>query len=1314
MSGRAFRVFRASIFVFCLAALASLATWGQNVGSIGGKIKDPEGKAVSGAKITVTNVANNSPRSTQTDKDGGYGITGLEPGTYKVEVAKDGFKTYVATNIAILVSTSTNLDIPLELGIATQTVTVEGGAVPALNTQDATVGTAFQEQQVKDLPFAARNVVNLLTLQPGVVFTGRTNTDLLAMGSISGLDSREGVVNGIRGNQSNVTVDGVDSNDWHNQSPFTSALPVTLDSVQEFRVTTTSANSTDGLTGGAQVALVTKSGSNDFHGNVRWYGRTTGLSANSFFNNINGLPRAGLQRNIMGASLGGKLIKDRLYFFVDNEERRDSTGANVLDTVATDTLRDGVLVYQCATASSCPGGTVMGNSSSHTIAPGFFGLSPANIKSLDPAGIGINPAMTSYMGLFPHGNDATQGLDSGLNFIGFRFNGPETTSSNIYTARLDYKITANGNHSIFWRGTLIGLADTISPAQFPGENPASNLLNNSRGYAINYQAIFSPTFTNLLKFGYTRQGVNQSGTQGDSFDVRSFTDIVNFGARQAARIVPVYTIGDDITLVRGRHTIQFGGNIFIVNDMLNTQSSSFPSYDINNGFCINLCGDVSNSLGTSGAGLAFPTPTNATAITRAFMMLTGSMTQFNDTAFGNPSTGAILPTGAPDVRNFAEQYIEGYVQDAWRVKSNLTVTYGVRYGYETPVYETNGFEVSPTFDIYQWFQARIVNMNNGVPSDASPLLSWNLAGKANNKPSWYVPYHKDVMPRLAVAYSPGWDNGVLKAFSGGPGKSVLRLGAGMYDDKVGQAIAIGSDVNGSPGTSTSLINGSQQYSLATAPRFNGTCNATGCTGLPNISTLLPVPTTATFPFTPAQTVSLLGFSVDPHLRTPYSIHMTADFQRELPKGVVLDVAYVGTLGRRLLGKVDLAQYLDIRDPKSGMDLFTAFQKIALLANVTPSSGPAINPRNIAQLQTIQDIPFFNDLLPNMPAFLQAFYSHTAGYSTLTPTQAFYAFTVRNAAPSWSCALFPMDVGVGGAGNPPSPWNSTVDPQGNGLVLFQPQFQGLTAWTNLSSSNFHSLQVSVRKSSHNVNFTANYVYSRGIDNASGSENVDLNSTGGAGTYGALIQNPFNLRAGRSVSDFNLKHNFNGTVSYDLPFGKGQRFGAGSGRVEDAIIGGWEFVGIVRWHSGFPTGVSNGFNFPTNFELTTPGTLIAPIQTQIVLAGNVGSTPRPNLFANAQAALADVGFTLPGLPGSRNDLYGPAYFDTDLGLFKTFKMPWKESHTLRLQMTAFNAFNSVNFNGFNIDPTSPGNFGNFTSTAGKNGGPREVELAARYSF
>ena len=1323
--------FFVGVLIFTLA-LAGGTLQAQNLGSLQGAVTDASGAGIPGVTIAAVDLSSNVTHKTTTDASGAYGFTQLAPANYSVLATKDGFKEVVAQNVSVLVATPTRLDMRLEVGTVSEKVIVESVAAPALNTEDATVGNPLGEQEVKSLPMLARNVVNLLILQPGVVSTGRSDTDQLSMGSIQNLDPREGAVNGVRGNQTDVTVDGVDSNDWQNRAAFTSALPVTLDSVQEFRVTTSNANATDGLVSGARVQLVTKSGSNSFHGNVRWYYRTTGTSADSFFNNLNNVPRPKLQRNIGGGSLGGPIKKDRAYFFLDNEERRDATGANASQIVPSDSLKDGVLLYQCSTASQCPGGSIQGVSASHTIAPGFFGIGPSTLKTLDPGGLGINSAMLAYMKLFPSGNDPTQGLDATgsvvANFEGFRFNAPEHLSNNIYIARFDYNITRNGHHSIFWRGSMQGLKDDLIGEQFPGQSAASQLLNNSRGYSVQYQGQLSPTLIDTARYGYTRLGVTQSGVTGDQFDVRSFTDLLNFAARPLGRIVPVHDVNDDLTWVKGRHTLQFGGVIRIVTNDRVDDTNSFPFFGANNGFCINLCSDVANEVTASGSG--FPGATNPTAITRAFMMLTGSITQVNATFLGNPSTGSVLPAGTPDARRFAERVYEGYAQDSWRLKSNVVATFGLRYTYETPVWETNGFEVRPTVDIQQWFNQRITAMNAGIPSDASPLLSWGLAGKANKgQNSWYDPYHKGFAPRFSLAYAPGYSNGVLRNIFGGPGKSSLRLGAGLDYDLIGQSIAVDSDLNGSPGTSTQLFDGSQQFCLGTttgncggipgtlqAPRFSGTCSATGCTGLPAVGAPFFAPPAATvFPFTPPANQSGVGFAVDQHIRTPYAIHLTASFQRELPHHLTLDVSYVGTLGRRLLAKLDYAQYEDIRDPKSGVDLWGAMQQIAKIANITPSSGPAISPKNLAALAGIPSIPFFDNMLPNMPAFAASFYKNTPGYANLTPTQAFYAFAVRNAGPSWSCALFALDTLPSPTGLP-SPWNTTVDPQRDGLVLFQPQFQTIAGWGNAGNSNYHSLQVGVRKNVGLALFGVNYVYSKSIDNTSAASNQDL--IPGQNELGGLIQDPFNLRSGRALSNFNLKHNFNGYWVVGLPFGKGRKFGGSVNRVVDAAIGGWETTGALRWHSGFPFGPTDGFNFPTNFFLTTPGTVVGATSTSITKVGSPLPSGKPstvpNLFANASAAFNNIAFTLPGLPGSRNVFTGPAFASVDMGLDKTFLMPWSEHQNIQFRVTAYNVFNSVNFNLFNIDPTSPGTFGNFTSTAGPRGGAREMEFAVRFSF
>jgi hypothetical protein len=441
---------------------------------------------------------------------------------------------------------------------------------------------------------------------------------------------------------------------------------------------------------------------------------------------------------------------------------------------------------------------------------------------------------------------------------------------------------------------------------------------------------------------------------------------------------------------------------------------------------------------------------------------------------------------------------------------------------------------------------------------------------------------------------------------------------------------------------------------------------------------------------------------------------------------------VGTLGRRLLGKADFAQYLNIRDPQSKQDLFSAYRQVAKISNATVAGPAAINPGDFTPtgLPSIQPIPFFSNMLPNMPAFTASALGDPR-YGNLTPTQAFYAWAVVFSGvgagfASWSCALFPMDSvsvpGTSGFGNP-SPWNTTVDPQGKGLVLFTPQFSQIGGWTNWANSNYHSLQVTVRKNAGFGSFAFNYVFSKSIDNDSSAENGDLlNPNVSNGTINGLIQNPFDLRLNRAVSDFNLKHNFNGYMIFDLPFGHGRRWGHDSNRIVDAAIGGWEITGAGRWRSGFPLSPSNGFNFPTNFFLTTDGTLSSRLRTSLTRnesasgANSASQIGTPNLFSNAKAALAAVAFTLPGLPGSRNSLVGPAYSTLDMGLHKSFRL-WSERTRLQFRATVFNVFNAVNFSdsAVSLDPTSPATFGNISATAGGGrGGGREMEFAARFEF
>jgi hypothetical protein len=374
------------------------------------------------------------------------------------------------------------------------------------------------------------------------------------------------------------------------------------------------------------------------------------------------------------------------------------------------------------------------------------------------------------------------------------------------------------------------------------------------------------------------------------------------------------------------------------------------------------------------------------------------------------------------------------------------------------------------------------------------------------------------------------------------------------------------------------------------------------------------------------------------------------------------------------------------------------------------------------------------MMPNMPASLASFITDLEGFgitpnitpaqaATLTPTQAFYSFAFLDlqtslGSPSWSCALFALDTGPTSGSIPvSSPWSAKLDPTGTGNVLFTPQFNGAAGWANFGWSEFHSLQVSVRKTRGNYTFAANYVFSKSIDNASSPENGDLvpGANGATNPFNGLIYTPFALGQSRSLSDFNLKHNFNASFGYQLPFGHGQHFGNSAGHLANAIIGGWEVTGLIHWRSGFPLSPSEGFNFPTDFFLTGPGQALGPLVSQVTRnitpVGNF-----PNLFSDPSAVINEIGPVLPGFTGSRNVIIGPGFATFDADVHKSFALPWSENQHLQLRVSAYNVFNSVNFaDNLSLDPTIPNTFGQFTNTIGNpQGGGRQMEFAVRFEF
>src|SRR5438132_5843966 len=300
-----------------LCAVSSLAQSGSS--SVRGIVTDPQGAPVAGANVTLSNAERNFSRSQATNNDGGYLFKPVPQGTYRLEVENKGFKRSLVASVKALVDTPTDVNAQLEVGTLAETVNITSGGEAPINTTDATIGNTFDSKRISEIPLNARNVVGLLSLQPGV--------------------TQGGYVNGGRADQANVTLDGVDVNEQQRGldvvtgGAFSSVLRVTPDSVQELRVTTTNPNPDQGRSSGAQVSLVTKSGSNDWHGLLYEYHRNTVTTANDFFNNAAGVKRPALLRNIFGGTAGGPIKHDKAFFFFTYEGLREATATSVVRTV---------------------------------------------------------------------------------------------------------------------------------------------------------------------------------------------------------------------------------------------------------------------------------------------------------------------------------------------------------------------------------------------------------------------------------------------------------------------------------------------------------------------------------------------------------------------------------------------------------------------------------------------------------------------------------------------------------------------------------------------------------------------------------------------------------------------------------------------------------------------------------------------------------------------------------------------------------------------------------------------------------------------
>ncbi len=1240
--------------LFLLVAFFGFAIAQTGSSTINGIVQDAQGNGISGAKVTLKNPSKNFSRDTISDSSGNFLFTVIPPDTYVVEVEATGFKKNVLSDVKALVDNRVTVNVSLEVGQVTEVVNVSASAAEnIINTQDASLGNNFVAQQIIQLPLNARNVGNLLSLQPGV--------------------TQSGYVAGGRSDQANLTIDGVDANDQQDGTAFSPVIRVSPDTIEEFRVTTVNANSTQGRSSGAQVGFITKSGTNQFHGNLYEYHRNTVTTANNFFNNRSGVDRPKLIRNLFGGSLGGPVVKDRFFFFYNYEGRRDARGGSTVRTVPLASLGRGEVKFFASNGQQIT-------------------LTAAQINSLTSNGtptgvpvVDVNPAALAVLAAaaqrYPS-NDNTVG--DGLNTGGFRFNAPLPVRLGAHTTRLDFKLSEA--HSFFVRGNYQN-DTTVTGQEFP-DTPARGNWSHPKAMAIGYIWTASPTLINDFRFGLTRDAFTNLGdasvnavTFRQTFSDRGY-------ARDFSRVTPVLNFTDNLNWrPSNSHSLDFGTNIRLIRNKRTNFAAAFDNGVMNHSFY-------------SGAGAVLSTPVNASLPTLfptlpagttirtdwnnnariALAQVIGRLSQYT-AVFNFGLDGKPLSSGSPATREFATEEYDVYGQDVWRLGSDLTLTMGLRYGLSRPVYETQGFQASPNIGLQDYLERRIAAAKQGINyTDPIQILK---SGPANDAQDFYPWDKNNFQPRIAAAWNPKFKEGFLAKVFGKDGASTFRGGFAITNDYFGQALAVNFDGNNTLGFQSNLTISANTYNVTTnpAPLFTGL--GMDIRSLPRIT----VPTSLTFPQQqPLDDRRRIEGSLDNNLRSPINYVWNFTYSRLLPGGLAVEASYIGRKARNLLASRDAMALNNITDPKSGQDWYTA---AGILQDLRIKNTP---------ISQIPNLPFFDNLYASgsVAVAVDDYLGTDYAASRYTNTQAAYAAMADVLATDWTSLQDALDLGTGNR------------------LFFNRQYGALSAYGTIGSSDYHGGSLSIRQRFKSLLWDLNYTLSKSMDDASGLQT--------SGVFGAaFILNPLRQRDNRSVSDFDVRHIVNFNSVWDMPFGKGKTFFGNSNTALDYIVGGWQLGTIARYSSGLP--VVDPFDnngWATNWNIRSYGVLVRPLESSPTRGTG---TAAPNLFSDTTYAYQSYRSPRAGETGNRNLLRYPGFFSLDFGLYKVFKMPFNENHNLQFRWEVFNATNTQSFTGVTgfsvgLDPYLGGSGGvplpNFANFTGIQGDPRIMQFALRYQF
>src|ERR1019366_948011 len=541
-------LFRVALFVCACLTAFSQGTTSRVVGTV----QDSSGAVIPGAPIKLTNSVTNVTFTTTSTGAGGYGFEAVQPGTYQLEVEAKGFKNFVSRDNLVTIGQPATVNAKLEVGAAAEQVTVEASAEAVQTSTSGNLGNVVTKQEVADLAIVGsrgRNPTDLVVMEPGVV---------------SGAPTGGGIyVHGARDRAWNYTLDGIDANDSSQGGSGTTSFRVNPDMLDEFKVITGNNTAEYGRNSGGQVAMITRSGSNEFHGNGFWFYRTPRLNANEFQNNLQGLGKAQLEQNIYGGGLGGPIWKNKTFFFVEFQGLRARSSAATTRTVFTEQARQGILRYVKGGRNQpalAPGASV---DASGNPLPGLS-IGTYNVAGNDPQHIGLDPSVLAEVKNEPLPNNFTTG--DGLNTAGYIFSAQASERQHDQTIKIDQII--NAKNSVYGRiawGSDDSLCDITNTGQpiFPGGPCLVNTVRRPRNMAFNWRWTPTARMTNQLVVGQNRypalfgQPSNLDKVTWISTPVDN-TQQYDFGNQ---RVVSTWQYVDNFAYFRGAHSFKMGFNL---------------------------------------------------------------------------------------------------------------------------------------------------------------------------------------------------------------------------------------------------------------------------------------------------------------------------------------------------------------------------------------------------------------------------------------------------------------------------------------------------------------------------------------------------------------------------------------------------------------------------------------------------------------------------------------------------------------------------------------------------------------------------------